>query len=221
MKLLKIENYKTSQILLAIVIIILLVPPILTLPSISEYFDFTTTGQIGDTIGGLTAPFINGLAAILVFIAFKEQIRANEIFKNQEKSRTILEQITLIQDDKLKIEEVIFGLINRAEYLKQPDTIQITMLMNKIIYFIAEIRLTNELIKEHTGDKDFLYKKLYFLYVIRYKDLILKLGDSIENQKKIHADYEIYKIELVTGIQYLNKNLDNVNKYSDILSLIE
>ena len=34
---------------------------------------------VGDTIGGLTAPFLNLLAAVLVYKAFRAQIRANEI----------------------------------------------------------------------------------------------------------------------------------------------
>jgi hypothetical protein len=171
MKWLKIEDYKTSQILLLVVIIIIVIPPLLTIPAVTEFFDFSTTGEIGDTIGGLTAPFINGLAAVLVFIAFKAQIKANEIFKNQEKSRNILDQIALIQVDKLEIEEVLFEFINRAEFWKQPDTIQITIKINKIIYFLSEVRLANELIEEHIGERDFLYRKLHYLYIIKIQRL--------------------------------------------------
>jgi hypothetical protein len=98
-----IENYKTNHILLIIAVL----PPLLTIGAIFDFFDFSDTGQIGDTIGGITAPFINGIAAILVFIAFKAQIKANEIFKNQEKSRIIIDQISIIQEDKLDIENII------------------------------------------------------------------------------------------------------------------
>jgi hypothetical protein len=54
--------------------------------------DFTQTGQIGDTIGGITAPMANLLGAILVYLALKAQIEANLILKKQlddEKSKTI------------------------------------------------------------------------------------------------------------------------------------
>lgn len=37
------------------------------------------TGEIGDTIGGLTAPIIGLLNAVFVYHAFKQQIRANEM----------------------------------------------------------------------------------------------------------------------------------------------
>jgi len=40
--------------------------------------DFRTTGQIGDTIGGIMGPFIAIAAAILTFIAFWVQYKANE-----------------------------------------------------------------------------------------------------------------------------------------------
>lgn len=47
--------------------------------------DLSNTGQIGDTIGGVTAPFIGFLAAILVYLAFRAQIDANYEIRNQFK----------------------------------------------------------------------------------------------------------------------------------------
>lgn len=49
--------------------------------------DFTTTGQIGDTIGGLTAPILNFLTIVLLYLALKEQIEANKIQKDNENTR--------------------------------------------------------------------------------------------------------------------------------------
>lgn len=64
-------------------ILILFVPILLTKVLIpwewlANFFDFSTTGQIGDTIGGITAPFIGLIAAILTFLAFHEQYKANK-----------------------------------------------------------------------------------------------------------------------------------------------
>ena len=39
---------------------------------------FTDTGQIGDTIGGTTAPFLGFFGSILVYLSLKAQIDANE-----------------------------------------------------------------------------------------------------------------------------------------------
>lgn len=52
---------------------------IFTREVIWDTFDYSNTGEIGDTIGGITAPVINLIGAILIFISFKAQINANEI----------------------------------------------------------------------------------------------------------------------------------------------
>ena len=77
---------KHARTLLFLFLLILLLPFVLTqFPSL---VDFTETGQIGDTIGGITAPFIGVIAGYLTFLAFHEQYRANdEAKKDLEKER--------------------------------------------------------------------------------------------------------------------------------------
>ncbi len=49
-----------------------------------DYHHFgTKTGTIGDTIGGLTSPFLNIAGSILVFAALKAQIDANKAVQDQ------------------------------------------------------------------------------------------------------------------------------------------
>lgn len=75
-------NYvKHARMLLLLFLLIMLLPVILTQVPFS-LFDFTETGQIGDTIGGITAPFIGVIAGYLTFLAFHEQYRANNEAKN-------------------------------------------------------------------------------------------------------------------------------------------
>lgn len=61
---------------------IFILPWLFTRPWIA---DFTNLGQVGDTIGGTTAPFIGLLSAWLVYRAFKAQIKANELISEQLK----------------------------------------------------------------------------------------------------------------------------------------
>ena len=76
------EDYvKHARILLLILCGILLLPIVLTQLPVS-ICSFTETGQIGDTIGGITAPFIGIIAGYLTFLAFHEQYRANVEAKN-------------------------------------------------------------------------------------------------------------------------------------------
>lgn len=44
---------------------------------------FTETGQIGDTIGGLTAPVVGLVSSILVYLALLSQVEANAIVQGQ------------------------------------------------------------------------------------------------------------------------------------------
>ncbi|WP_373060417.1 hypothetical protein [Zunongwangia sp. H14] len=43
------------------------------------FLNFTETGQIGDTIGGILNPFIALAGVLLTFLAFYMQIKANQI----------------------------------------------------------------------------------------------------------------------------------------------
>jgi len=71
-------------------LILFFVPILLTRPAIWSILDFSKTGQIGDTIGGLTAPFIALIGALLTFLAFWMQFKANKEqtrqFKEQDRS---------------------------------------------------------------------------------------------------------------------------------------
>lgn len=72
---------------------------------------YECTGVIGDTIGGLTAPIIGIASAILVYIAFKEQKKANDIQTsalNKERKRFRAERfyqyhMELYKDNRLAI----------------------------------------------------------------------------------------------------------------------
>jgi hypothetical protein len=78
----KILNWSKWLLILGVIVIILM-PFILTSECFSSRFNFSTTGQIGDTIGGITAPFLNLIGAALVFFALNAQVKANELIQEQ------------------------------------------------------------------------------------------------------------------------------------------
>ncbi len=59
-------------------VVIIYLPKILTESETIPSWDFQNTGPFGDTLNGIMAPFIAMLAAILTFIAFWVQYKANE-----------------------------------------------------------------------------------------------------------------------------------------------
>lgn len=69
---------KRANFALIIGVLSLVFAPIL-LTQFSWRFDFTETGQIGDTIGGTASPILSFIGAILVYFSFKQQMAANRI----------------------------------------------------------------------------------------------------------------------------------------------
>lgn len=74
-------NNKEKFWFIAIGIAVFTIPIMLTqFPAI---ISFNNTGEIGDTIGGITAPFLSFFGSILIYLALRSQITANEEFKRQ------------------------------------------------------------------------------------------------------------------------------------------
>lgn len=69
-------NKLVGGVFLFFIVLIIISPYIFTHYSSFIKFD-SDSAAIGDTIGGITAPFVNVLAAILVYLSFKAQIKAN------------------------------------------------------------------------------------------------------------------------------------------------
>jgi hypothetical protein len=85
-------------LLFCVSLLILAMPWILTRPFSSEDNAFIKTGPIGDTIGGLTAPFIGIISAYLVFRAFKAQITANALVQEHFKFENFYQDLKALED---------------------------------------------------------------------------------------------------------------------------
>ncbi|RLD60618.1 MAG: hypothetical protein DRJ01_09330 [Bacteroidetes bacterium] len=89
---------------------------IFTRPAIFESWDFSSTGQVGDTIGGITAPLINLIGAFLVYISFQAQINANRIqsqaLEDEKKRNSTNNQfekyLSLFEDIKSRLRDLEF-----------------------------------------------------------------------------------------------------------------
>lgn len=104
-------------------------PFIFTLPASFESLDFTKTGPIGDTIGGIINPFIALAGVLLTFLAFYMQIKANQIqitqfnegLKKEKENRILNEKsdcfnkLSLL---KVDLETIIRDIKSKAKNLK-------------------------------------------------------------------------------------------------------
>lgn len=78
------RQHRVKFYVLAVIVIVLLLPLLFSRPwlnFIPKYNEFTA--YVGDTIGGITAPFVGLLSAWLVYKAFHAQIEANKITSDQ------------------------------------------------------------------------------------------------------------------------------------------
>lgn len=121
----------------ALFVFALFAPSIFTMPA-KDGKGFTTTGQIGDTIGGLMSPFINLSAVIVTGLAFYMQYRANKlqvhIFSDQlkETARQFkLEQSNQEKQNKVQQFESQFFEMLRL-HKENVDELNITSVVNGI-----------------------------------------------------------------------------------------
>lgn len=80
------------------------------------------TAPIGDTIGGITAPFLSLLGSILVFAALKAQIDANSAVQKQfekQENDLRLESINKIELLTVDLDSIIKDIELRAERIKE------------------------------------------------------------------------------------------------------
>lgn len=73
-------------------------------------FDFSQTGQIGDTIGGVTAPIVGIVSIILLWLTFREQLKFNEkqdTINNEQKKFNDASRVLSMQAQLMQIDDSI------------------------------------------------------------------------------------------------------------------
>lgn len=127
-----------------------------------ERLDFTETGQIGDTIGGLMGPFIAMAGVFLTFVAFLMQVKANEIQREQlHKSLNMkqiehkIESLHALQLLHIDVQNAIKDIEVRCNLIDQ----YCHDLDDNTLAEIACKRTSSQSIKRYQGiDRNLLYK---------------------------------------------------------------
>lgn len=149
---------KHSHIILIAGLVILVSAPILA-TSLYTGINFTKTGEIGDTIGGITAPIAHLIGAFLVFISFKTQIRANEIQQKALKK----EKIEIIRE---RLNSRLTGLANAT--LMYTTCTGLFQLLHLVLNRIKNSKLTK-------SDSELLIKIVGIFYEAHLKPGIEKI----------------------------------------------
>jgi hypothetical protein len=113
------KNYLQLGIISSIVLLFLsfIAPFILTLPAFADNLDFSSTGNIGDTIGGIMNPFIAIIASILTFMAFYIQYKANQEVQQQFKIQQFESQFyEMLRLHKENVNELYLKIRKKIEH---------------------------------------------------------------------------------------------------------
>lgn len=191
-------------------------------PRIWEAYDLTNTGQIGDTIGGITAPFINLLGALLVYISFKEQNNANKI-QSEQNSFNLLNE--LYKDLKSEFENITFSSKNvqdGKEYKGlKAQSVFIEILESRIInkdfkknsffkeylFLMGNISIFIDVVDESTAsikEKTYILRLFHFFYITKIKNSLLEMI-KLTNNREIHSDFNsiLSDIENIMETNYI------------------
>lgn len=72
------HNNKIDLLVFIGIILIVLAPWLFTRDAILPQLNFLETGNIGDTIGGITAPFVGVLSIVLLYCTLQSQNEFNK-----------------------------------------------------------------------------------------------------------------------------------------------
>ena len=139
-----------------------------------SFVDYKNTGAIGDTINGISGPFIALIAAILTFLAFYIQYKANI----QQRSQFV-ESLEKQKEESLEQEKIW-----RSERFENR--------------FYELLKLHKDNVDEMDIDDNLIGRKcfIHMFYELRYCYLVSKnFFDSVDTETK--AKYEYSKINLM------------------------
>lgn len=148
----KFKNWDTTTIILLVISSLLIIfsffaPYIFTFGAKYASLNFTDTGAIGDTLGGIMNPFIAIGGILLTFLAFYMQIKANQIQITQfNQSVENEKQITLRNEKKLSYYNL--SLLN----------IDLTEIIGDITQKTDRIKEYLDLEKQDNLDSNYLYR---------------------------------------------------------------
>lgn len=179
----KIDLTKEEKYLLGFVGVVIVALPYIFTRNLN-FISFTETGSIGDTIGGITAPFLSFFGSILVYLALKSQIDANNEIKRQFKKQEINNSNDFIFSNYKERINMIISEINSFNISFHDGTL------------ISNIKD----IPSYNGKKyNFIGIQALNLYLIEY----FRLKKQLENDK-------IKKFKLDTSYHSIFLNINNL-----------
>lgn len=203
-------NYLRNHIgtlILVFSILAFIAPRLFTLPGV-DCLDFSETGQIGDTIGGITAPFLGFLSVVLLYITLKEQ---QEFNKTQQFINENNELIALQSNISTLSNNIIFSICTPTGSNSQPY---------EGSFYIG--KLCKDIYTEHAITRDDFYRlyksslEIAELCILYYNILIKSSLDENMKESYFHS-VKLYSDCIYNFFaMYVNKNINILDVVSSI-----
>lgn len=216
------NNFKGTYLLVFGIIFVCFAPLIFTIPHFIQSGDFSNTGQIGDTIGGITAPIVGLLGAILVYFSFKAQIDANEEQRkqfnhelartvNEKRYNSILHDIDILRDEIKEFtyfeEQGIKGIQSYTHYIEGLSDFEALSgefknnYSSQFYFLIANVDNILQVIsnsKLEGLDEIILYRKTIFIYTSKLLTPMLIIKAKYLNLKPTNEKNEVIEMFIET-----------------------
>lgn len=170
---------KVFRILILFICLILIMLYFLTKQAIWQSWDFSNTGQIGDTIGGIATPIISIIGALLVYYSFQEQIIANRI------------QFDALSDEKTRNE--ISNSFEKHQYLL--DEVKSNL---RNLEFICRVTLFHSNPNQSSSDTTLVN----YRGINAFHELVLRLEAKKEERTEYYNE-RFSKLGTFLGITYV------------------
>lgn len=201
--------------------LIIALPTLFTQPAFFDVFDFSNSGQIGDTIGGITAPFISCIAAVLVYLALREQVKANELINAQIISQQINDQINRLEDgserilspirkikeeiDEAYAEQIEIQAGDSYKFIPVKRVYNIDESMGKIEFILGSFSLIEKNLLDRYPKEAFFFQRLSIIYESLYKLPLSELKSSLEKAEIVSSPTRAKEERMIEGIEKLDK----------------
>lgn len=198
-----------------IVVLISFLPYWLTSDSIFER-NFSNTGEVGDTIGGIMGPFIAIIASFLTFIAFWAQYKANKKQTDQfllQANDVKIERFENKYYEMIKIhrDNISEISINKGTVIKRKAFISMFLEL-KCAYYILKKLIDEGEIKSVNEEKDIVN--------IAYVAFFTGVGENSDKvAKELLKDYDSKTIERYFAElkSYKKRYLSDADKFNENL----
>ena len=187
-------------------------------------------GTLGDAVNGLSAPFISFFSAILIYITFREQNKANKLLQSQWQIDTFLKVFADMSDklNRLYVEapdgtyeeggELImreFKGADVADYIilyHESYLNSIPKELTEFIYIVDELTFLCELVNESPiNRREFMKQKVSRFYFSGFHAAIYRLKKSLPKEKRQYKPF-------LNATERLHKQIEKFVTLGDILN---